>query len=178
MQFLLDVADHGSEPACMAFAGAFLAYSRVPELANLLKRIPVYSLHEQVEKTRAFYSQIMLLNWFVGEAEKRGDAYLMTRAVADLVLYGGRLILAHNKILYPYHKWLMRAVREAPEKPDDFIALAEQLLARPCKETAQQYCDCIRSFRDWGVTFPEAVNLFLKYSEWNWRDGRPPLPDW
>ena len=57
----------------------------------------------------------------MSEAIKRNDKYLLTRAVGDLVLYGGRLILAHNEVLYPYHKFLMTELERAPEKPDDLI---------------------------------------------------------
>jgi hypothetical protein len=43
----------------------------------------------------------------MGEALKRNAAYLTAHVVAGLVLFGSRLILARNRILYPYHKWLM-----------------------------------------------------------------------
>jgi predicted nucleotidyltransferase len=47
LQFLSDVADHGSEPARAAFVDAFIGYSRIPELEDILKQIPVYQIHEQ-----------------------------------------------------------------------------------------------------------------------------------
>ena len=36
LQFLRDVADHGSEPARSAFTGAILVYSRIPEVEQLI----------------------------------------------------------------------------------------------------------------------------------------------
>jgi hypothetical protein len=178
MQFLVDAAERGSEPARAAFSGAFVGYSRIPELEGLLQRIPVYQEQEHKEKIEAFYSQVLLLNWLVAEAEKRKDSYLLTHAVSNLVLFGGRLILSHNRILYPYHKWFMYEVRRAEKKPAHFVELIEKLLGQPCKENAQAFTESISSFHDWGVSYSQAVVNFMKDSEWNWRTGRPPLQDW
>jgi hypothetical protein len=177
MTFLRDVADHGSEPARAAFVKAFAAYSHLPEIAALLDRIPVYPETEREARMRSFYSQVLLVGWFVGEGEKRQNRYLLARMSADLVLYGGRLILAYNRILYPYHKWFLREVERAAEKPEDFMQLAQAVVEQPGTETASRFIEAISSYRDWGVTFSEAVSLFMKDREWNWRSGTPPLED-
>ncbi|MBN1284706.1 MAG: hypothetical protein JXB47_04845 [Anaerolineae bacterium] len=52
------------------------------------------------------------------------------------------------------------------------------LLRQPGKATADAFCHCIAAYRDWGVSFGEAVNRFMADSEGNRRNGRPPLPDW
>ncbi len=178
LQFLRDAADHGSEPARAAFFNAFIGYSHIPELEALLQHIPVYQDQDQHEKLISFYSQVIVANWMVREAEKRQDAYLMTQAVANMTLYGSRLILAFNRTLYPYHKWLMYELRHAEKQPANFIELMEQLLVQPNKGHAQAFCDCLSSFHDWGVPYDQLIVRFLRDSEWNWRDGRAPLQDW
>ncbi len=177
MQFIRDVAERGSEAARFAFAGAILAFSRLPELDGLLQRIPVYQEHEQRQKVESFYSQVLLLNWFIPEAEKRNDRYLLTWAATNMVLFGGRLILAHNRILFPYHKWFMYDVKRAPDKPANFVELAEALLASPGQAAAQAFCDCISNYRDWGVSFGQAVVKFMEDAEWTWRSGKLALQD-
>jgi predicted nucleotidyltransferase len=176
--FLTDVAERGSEPARAAFVGAFPAYSRLPDLPALLARIPVYPEHEQQARIRSFWGEVLILNWYVGEAEKRHDAYLLAHVAADLVLFGGRLILAHNKILYPYHKWFMYEVRRAPHKPADFVALAEALLAQPDKARAQALCDSLTATYGGGISLHEAGALFMRDAEWSWRTGRLSPADW
>lgn len=178
LDFLREAADHGSEPARAAFVGAFAAFNHAPEVDDLLKRIPVYPECEREEKIKAFYTQVLILNWYMGEAEKRGDPYLLNHAAGQLVLYGGRLILAHNRILYPYHKWFMRVLNGAPDKPAGFMELADSLLRQPSGERARAFTDCVSAFQDWGVSFPQAVVRFIKDAEWNWRGRRPPLADW
>src|SRR5215472_17302430 len=46
-QFIVDVAERGSEPARWAFAGAIIAYSDIPDLADLIARAPVYQESER-----------------------------------------------------------------------------------------------------------------------------------
>ncbi|MCJ7650566.1 MAG: nucleotidyltransferase domain-containing protein, partial [Candidatus Lokiarchaeota archaeon] len=42
LEFLEVVAERGTEPARDAFRGAWIAYSEIPELENLLKQIPIF----------------------------------------------------------------------------------------------------------------------------------------
>lgn len=176
-QFLIDAADHGSEPARAAFKGAFVPYSRIPDLEDLLARILTYPEHERQAKITAFYSQLALLKGFVAEGEARQDPYLLSWASTDMVFYGSRLILAHNRLLYPWRKWLMYEVDHAPDKPDGFMDLANRLLAQPGKETATAFWECIRAFRDWGVSTETAVSQFILDVEWGWREGHAPLAE-
>ncbi len=177
--FLREVADHGSEPARAAFASAFITFSRDPDIAGLLQRITAYPEAEHSAKIQSFYAQVQAFQWFVGEAEKRNDPYLMMHAVSNLVLFGGRMILAHNRELFPYHKWFMMALHRVPQKPADLIERIDTLLAQPTKANADAFCDSVLKFTDWEKP-PESWPVrFMRDSEWNWRDGcRPPLADW
>jgi hypothetical protein len=176
--YLQEAADHGNEPTRSAFVNVMIAHSCLPELEALLKRIATYPEQAREAKIQAFYSQVLLLNWFVGEAEKRNDAYLMVRSTADLVLFGGRLILAYNRVLYPYHKWFMRVLREVPEKPAGFIELSDALLHTPNRSTAAAFVESLTNFQDWGVEFSQAVTNFTRDREQHWRTGKPPIHDW
>lgn len=179
VQFLRDVAERGSEPARAAFKGAFVAYSRISGLDSIIEKIPVYQEHEQEEKIRSFYSQMRVLRWLIGEAEKQSDSYLLVRAATDLVLFGGRMILAHNKMLYPYHKLFVSELRNAPSKPDNIMELAENLLVRPCQDNADLFYDSILNCAKWELP-PGGwwTGQFIEDSQWNWRKGRAPVQDW
>jgi hypothetical protein len=178
LAFLRDVADHGSEPARAAFVNTFATFSRNPEVETLLTKIPVYPETERETRMRAFYNEVLLLNWFVTEAVKRGDQYLLMRSVADLVLFGGRFVLAYNRMLYPFHKWFMRVLEDAPEKPANFMALTDAVLNNPNKETARAFTDMIIEFGGWGENLGEAGVHFMEEREWNWRNQKAPIHDW
>ncbi len=177
LAFLAEVADHGSEPARAAFSHVRVLFSRVAGLDDLLARIPVYPEAARAAKMRAFYSQVDLLTWFVDEAEKRADPYLLSWATTHLTLFGGRLILAYNRILFPYHKWFTYELRRAPEQPPEFQARFDALLAHPDSATAHAFHACLTEWRDWGVDRRQAVVQFIFDTEWTWRDGRPALAE-
>lgn len=176
--FLRDVAAKGSDTARWAFSNAFLAYSRLPGLEDLLATIPVFQEAEREKKILSFYTHAQLMVWFVGEAEKRNNTYLMMHTVSKLILFGSRTILAYNRMLYPYHKWMLRVLSEAPDKPADLMARIDQLLAQPSLANAQAFFESIKQFRDWGIPDSAAPTRFMIDSEWTWRDGRAPVEDW
>ncbi len=176
--FLEEVADRGSEPARSAFEQVIVAYSQLPQLDDLLQRITAYPEAHHAEKIRSFYAQMLAMQWYVGEAEKRDNKYLMMHVVSELVLFGGRLMLAHNRVLYPYHKWFLRTLQDAPQKPDHLMALIDQLLREPSKVNADRFCEAILNFTAW-ETPPEGWPArFMEDTEWAWRRGRAAVGDW
>jgi hypothetical protein len=178
LDFLADVADKGNEPSRAAFQGAFAAFSHVPDLDALLKRIPVYPAAGHDERIKAFYSMAFIQHWFTHEAERHGNRYTLNRAASQLALFAGRLILAHNRRLFPYHKWLPTALEAAPDKPDDLMACFNRLLDAPCGDHATALFEQVRAFRDWGVSDLEAYTWFMTDVEWSWMSGKTPIEDW
>lgn len=176
-RYLRAAAERGNEPTRAAFTDAVIPYCSDPEIERLVRLIPVYPKQEQAEKIRSFWAQFEAAYWYFGEALKRGDRYLLTHSAADLVLYGGRLILAHNEILFPYHKLFMGELARAPDKPDGLVALIDVLLAGPREETARAFHDAIRDFRPWNDP-PEPWNVrFMRDTELAWLEGEPYVGD-
>ncbi|MCP4006895.1 MAG: hypothetical protein GY725_22170 [bacterium] len=177
LSFLEEVADHGSEPARAAFAGNQILYSRIPDLEVLLERATAYPEAERIPKIQSFYAHFLIYYWYLGEAIRWDDRYLLTHATANFTLFAGRLILAHNRMLYPYHKWFMSELRRAPERPDDLIECLEAVLERPCKENADALLGSVANFREWEKPATDVATQFMEDSEWNWRDGLAPIGD-
>jgi hypothetical protein len=178
MAFLRDVAEKGSDPARYAFQDAVVAFSKNPKIDELVKLIPVFPESERQSRIESFFAQVVALKWFAGEAEKRGDPYLMTRVAADLSLFACRLILTHNRMLYPFHKWLLTYVEMAPDKPADLLEKVNALVTKPSKTAAVELVDCVIGWRDWGVDPNGWVAQFFEDVEWTWRYGKPGIADW
>jgi hypothetical protein len=176
--FLEEVADRGSEPARSAFENVIVAYSRLPQLDDLLQRITTYPAATHAAKVQSFYAQLLAMQWYVGEAEKRDNRYLMMHVVSELVLFGGRLILAHNQMMYPYHKWFLRRLQDAPQKPAGLMALIDQLLNEPSKANADRFCDAILNFTAWPAPPVGWPARFMEDTEWAWRYGKAAIADW
>lgn len=176
--FLEEVADRGSEPARAAFEKVIVTYSRLPQLDDLLKRITTYPETGRIEKMQAFYAQLLAMQWYAGEAEKRNNRYLLMRTVSELVLFGGRLMLAHNRMLYPYHKWFLRKLQDAPAKPDDLMTLIDRLLNEPNKANADHFCEAVLNFTAWPAPPEGWPARFMEDTEWAWRYGKTAIADW
>ena len=178
LQFLRDVAAKGNEPSRAAFHGTFAAYSRIPELDNLIARIPVYPEKGHEERIKAFYCMAFMQHWLINEASRHANRYAILRASSQLALFAGRLILAHNRTLFPFHKWLPRVLESVPDKPDRFMDCFNALLDEPAQGTAVALFEMVRDFHDWGVTDLDAYTWFMTDVEWSWKSGTTPIEDW
>ena len=83
LAFLEEVADRGSEPARSAFEKVIVTYSQLPQLDDLLTRITAYPEAGHADKIRSFYAQLLAMQWYVGEAEKRNNQYLLMHTVSE-----------------------------------------------------------------------------------------------
>ncbi len=178
LAYLEDVADKGNEPSRASFEGAFVAYSHIADLEALLQRIPVYPEDGHEERIRAFYSMAFIQHWLFHEAARHDNRYTMRRAASQLALFAGRLILAHNKRLFPYHKWFPRVLESVPDKPDGFMECFNDLNNEPRADLATALFEAVRDFRDWGVSDLEAYTWFMTDVEWSWMSGNTPMEDW
>ena len=171
------VAEKGSEPARFAFKDSRVLFSRLDGLEETLKLIARFPAEGKAVRLRRFRAQFEAWNWYAAEALKHDNPYLLGVSVDKLVLFGGRLILAHNELLYPYHKWFLRVLMDAPDRPADLMDVVGTLLAEHSAENIRRFYDLVNGFRDWGssdITWPAQ---FVADSELNWVDGPAPIDD-
>lgn len=178
VEYLRQVSEAGNEPSRAAFEDAFIAYSRVPELDGLIRQIHVYPEAGHDERLQSFYSMAFIQHWLMQEASRHNNRYTMVRAASQLALFSARLILAHNRHLFPYHKWLRRALEGVGDRPGNFIETFDALLERQDAASATALFDCIRNFRDWGVSDLDAYTWFMTEVEWSWMSDKTPMEDW
>ncbi|KAK3387404.1 hypothetical protein B0H63DRAFT_156887 [Podospora didyma] len=181
LAFIKQVAAIGSEPARWAFDGAKILFARTTETATALQdaiaMAVVYPLADKHDRLRRFRAQLEIWRWYTGEALRKKNNYLLHTAVGKLLLFGGRLILAHNEILYPYHKWFLRVLQDVPDKPDELMACAEDLAAEPTMEKVEAFYELVRGFKEWPVGPHRFGATFMVDSELNWLHLQTPVED-
>jgi hypothetical protein len=170
-------AERGSEPARASFWHAWPAFSRILNLDALISQIPVYPSHKKEQNIRRFHAQFDAYGWYVDEGRKHHDLYLISHTINQLLFFGSRMILAHNEILYPYHKWLLKVLASAPHKPDGLLEVMRECLSTRAPEPVQRYRDMIENFTTWPAPDVNWPNTFMLDSEWNWLDREPPITD-
>lgn len=176
-RFLEDVARAGSEPARFAFQDARVLHSDLDGLDALLAAIVRYPVEGKIERIARFAAQFEAWHWYGHEALELGDRYLLGLAVAKTTLFGGRLLLAHNERLFPYHKWFLRVLEGAPDRPPDLMERIAALHADPSQANLLGFWAAIRNFRAWETGDQPWPVRFLHDSELNWQSGHTPIDD-
>ena len=177
MSVVQQVLEKGSEPARFAFEGSRVLFSRVPGFEEDVCKIAMYPVAGKEERIRRFYAQFEAWRWYCGEALKQRNPYLLGTAVSKLILFGGRLILAHNEMLYPYHKWFLRVLEKAQDKPAGLMDCIQELTQAPTTETIEVFYDNVKMFRTWSDRPYNWPAQFMLDSELNWLDPKTPVED-
>jgi predicted nucleotidyltransferase len=177
LNFVKQVLEQGSEPARFAFEGSQVLFSRVDGFAEYVCKIAEYPVREKAERIKRFYAQFEAWHWYCGEALAKGNRYLLGTSASKLILFGGRLILAHNEILYPYHKWFLKVLECTKDKPSGLLDCIQTLTESPTAENIEAFYEMIKSFRPWSDNPYHWPVQFLLDSELNWMDGKTPVDD-
>lgn len=177
LELIRKVADMGSDPARFAFDGARILFNRIQGLEDELRRAVAYPAAENEERIQSFRAQLEAWNWYYGEARKKDNQYLLGVAANNLILFGGRLVLAHNKMLYPYHKWFLRVLEAAPEKPAGLMPCIQKLVVGHSAENIEAFYQMIKTYQPWKENPNGWGAQFMLDSELNWIHGRAPIAD-
>jgi len=179
--FLVAAAERGSEPTRHSFVGTRSIFSRDAEVEPLLTRIGTYPEDERADKMLSFYAGLALsAGFFWGEAQKRNNLYLKTRMAADIVLFATRLILAHNRVLFPCQKWMLDALDKASDQPADLRQRIDAFLETPTNENEKALVETVQGFRDWGYGkdwHPILTRFIEDHEQWWWK-RRPNVIEW
>lgn len=176
-KFLDRVAEIGSEPARFAFADAQILFSYMDDLEQRLARVTRYPVENKLNRIQRFCAQLEAWHWYTGEAAKKQDPYLMTTAAGKLMLFGGRILLAHNELLYPYHKWFLAVLEGATEKPEGIVDLMRSLGKEPNQTAADQFYALVKNFRAWEVGDVSWPNWFMDDTELRWMNNSASIED-
>ncbi len=177
LNFIEQVKEKGSEPARFAFAGSRVLFSQIDGLAEEICKVTEYPSAEKAERIKRFYAQFEAWHWYSQESLRLNNQYLLGTSVSKLILFSGRLILAHNELLYPYHKWFLRVLEDAGDKPDGLLESIQQLNAAHTTENIECLYEKVKTFQPWSNDQYGWPTQFMFDSELNWMDDKTPVDD-
>jgi predicted nucleotidyltransferase len=177
LSFLNLVSKQGSDAARYAFEGAQVEFSRIPDLEGTLEHVVKFPVEEQGSRRHRFISQVLAWRWFFSQGVEKDDHYLMSLAANKLILFGCRIILNENEMLFPFHKWLIARTREAKKKPERFDAIIEKLASRPDYEVAKELVELLLEFLGLEEKSVDWPNQFMVDTEFNWLYKQTPVDD-
>lgn len=179
LELLGDIAARGSEPARFAFQDARIVLDDTGELPTRLAEIVRYPSEGVDDRTERFCAQLLAWRWYHTQALDKQSRYLELLSLQKLVLFTCRVVLAENRMLYPFHKWMLRVTESAARRPDELMASIDELLAGPEHEVVDRHVRTVIRFaghdpdeldRRWG-------NFFLHDTEMTWRRDATPIDD-
>lgn len=175
--FMKKVAESGSEPARFAFEGVKPAFVKIDGIPELLDQIVRYPIEKKNENISRFYAQLQAWKWYFYEAVKRNNEYLIYQSISNIVLFGGRIILAYNELLYPYHKWFLRVLENAKHKPENFIQLIRDIYTNKDSNSIEEFFYSIEAYAKQAGVNDDWPRQFMFDSEFNWLYDKTPVSD-
>jgi hypothetical protein len=175
--FVEQVKQKGSEPARFAFAGSRVLFSRIDGLDAQIRKAAEYPAAGKDERIRKFYAQFEVWHWYCQEALRLKNQYLLGTSVSKFILFSGRLILAQNELLYPYHKWFLRVLEQADDKPEGLLDSIRELNTFPSSRTVEALYEKVKEFQPWIDGEFDWPTQFMLDSELSWVDGKTPVDD-
>jgi hypothetical protein len=160
-EFIRGVARNGGEPARFAFKDACPAFSRIAGLEKLMNEAAQYPKEFKAARMRRLYSRFLEWNYFYNEGGNKNNPYMINAGICNMVLFGGRALLAWNELLYPFHKWYLKVLEGAPEKPKHIMAMIDAALNTRSHESVENFIAAIKGFRDWGIADHEWTKCLM-----------------
>lgn len=178
MDFLRKAAEQGNEPVRNSFTAAYTAFSHSDEVEKLIKKIPVYPEAEREKRIKAFYAYVIHYRYTGEDAFNQQNLFLSRNCAIELVFFASRLVLAHNRILYPCRKSLFKALEKCPLMPPNFIELSLELLENSSAGLLISYFKTVTEyFKEYAYPDTERIGLILE-NEWTWYTGKLTISEW
>ena len=177
INFLHKIKNRGSDPARYAFKDSKILYSKISDLQDILHDIAQYPAEQRDERNRRFASQLLAWKWYYSEAIKKKNKYLVYLSIQKIVLFASRIVFNENQMLFPYHKWMLKVLETANNKPNNFLKSIDDLFSSHSLEMVNGFCAEILDFISITEKTVDWPNYFLKDSEQNWLEHEAPIDD-
>ncbi len=179
LKYLKSLMEHGSEPSRNAFVSSKCIFSNNCNINELIKNIPVFQIQEKKDKLLSFFSALSLNSNYFWKASSN-DIYLRMRTAADIVLFGFRLLLQENEVLFPCHKALMHTVTNMESKPDDIVNKANRFLTSLRDESKDDFVSSILNHIEYKPPkdYAEVMTRYIDDNELWWYKKRPVIAEW
>ena len=179
IKYLRLLAEKGSEPSRNAFLSAKCVFGDDKEIIDLIEKIPVFQKSEKQEKMLSFFSALCL-NYKYFWTMSGDNTYLRMRAASDIVLFGLRLVLQNNEVLFPCHKALLATIAGLEKKPDQILEKTENLLRTLTDEAKDEFVNSIFAFIEKIPTkdYNEILTRYTDDNELWWYKQRPNIAEW
>lgn len=178
-EFIRAVAEKGSEPARNAFLSCRVLFSRDEEMTRVVERIPVFQTALREEKLLSFYASYALSLYYYLPISGE-DMFLRTKAAAEIVHFGLRMVLEDREVLFPCAKSMVLTLRRHFPDCEPLLAAADTFIASRSQADAEAFDKQLRALLTWQPPedFNKVLTRFALDNEQWWKDPRPFIAEW
>lgn len=170
LSYLDDAAERGDDPVRDSFAHSTVAFSRVDDLEDRLKRITSVPAASWDARVDSFLAQVQLHGgYFLVQGYEHHNPVLLHHAAVHLVTAASRMLLAYNHAFFQGPKYLAKAVDAVPNKPENWAGLVLAVLDDPSPATSGALMNALESYADWGLSPERGLSTFILDNELAWR---------
>lgn len=178
-EYLADAAEKASEPTRSSFIKSRVLFSKDPEIAPIVARIPVFQKQEKEDKLLSFYSDFYL-NYYYFLKICRPEGYMRIHTVGEIIYSLYRMVLQEQEILFPSNRRLEETVAAVSAEAEELTRLGKRLAASQTEEDADAFVAQFRKMTTWQP--PEDMSRMQTryvedYEQW-WRNPRPLVNEW
>lgn len=168
MDYLREAVNNASDSTRESFNKAYTLFSNSSEVEELINKIYTYPESEQEKRIKSFYAFIIHYRYVGEEAFNLGNKFFYNHCVSQCIFFSGRLILTHNKKLFPSYKAFFKEIENCEKKPENFIKMSNKLLDNPtCEGLIKLYEYVIEYFKEYKYSDEERIGIILE-NEWVW----------
>lgn len=170
VSYLDEAAVLGDDPVRDSFAASRILWSSLPDLADRIAAIGVRDAISWQSLEDSFLAQARLHGrYFLDQADKSRDRFLLAHAAIHLASSASRALLARNRVLFQGPKYLGRAIADLPSKPAKWESLIDELVTDPSALAGARVLDALEAFLASPLSFADSLSTFVTDNELAWR---------
>ena len=175
LAYLRAAAQEGDDPVRASFLQARVAWTRDPEVPELVAAIPVLPEAAWQDRAGSFVAQMRLYGgYFLRQGHQLGNELLLRWAAIHLLTSAGRALLAHAHVLYPGAKYLSGLLAALPDLPAGYQEISQRLLEAPDPASGRALMDLVEAHATWPITPAQTLSRFVRENELTWLTRIPP----
>jgi hypothetical protein len=177
--YLRAAADHGDDPTRASFHRGQVRFDRSGELPGQLARMSDLPDAAWTQRVFSYRAQLALYGgYFLGQAEDRGDRFLLQHSAVHAGLAAGRCALAQHHRFFRGQKYLTHDVGNLTGLPAGFLAAWTALVEAPTAVAAQRIIEIVDEWFGDPLTVDESLSAFILANELAWLRHEIPPEFW
>lgn len=177
--YLRAAADHADDATRASFLGARVVFDRSGAVVDGIERIVSLPAEVWSGRLHSYRCQARLYGgYFLPQAHRTGDEFLLRHSAVHLCLATGRVALAAHRRFFAGQKYLGSVLPTLPDLPPAFLPAWRAVLQDPAPQTASTLIEVVDRWQGGPLGVDESLSTFITDNELAWLNRTIPPEFW